>query len=174
MHNTHPPLGVISERRHRASDQTSRIAAATRQRRPISSQQSWILLAISWLGSAIVEGFALHGQSIYPCVSDLPQDCHAQAAEAERPAVTPLPATESPWLPPGRSSHDIDIHLCRGSASSHLPQKMQRWFHLALVLPRRRTEARKRPDVPNDRSLRDDSVDPHDIGPGWQWFDPFR
>ena len=174
MHNTHRPLGVISERRHHASDQTSRIAAAIRQRRPVSSRQSWILPAISWLGSAIVEGFALHGQSFYPCVTDLPQHCRAQTAEAERPAVTPSPAPESLWLPPGRSSHDIDIHLCQASASSHLPQKMQRWFHLALVLPRRRTEAPERPDMPNDRSLRDDGVDPHDIDPGSQWLDPFR
>ena len=173
MHNPHRPRGVISERRHRAPDQTSRIAAATRQRRPVSSQRSWILPVISWLGSAIVEGFALYGQSIYPCGADLSQDCRTQAAEADRPAATPLPAPENPWLPRGRSSHDIDIRLFHATASSHLPQKMQRWFHLALILPRRRTEGRKRPDMPNDRSLRDDGADPLDIGPGWQRFDPF-
>jgi len=169
MHNPHQPLGVILQRRHRAPDQTPRTATATRQRQPVSSEQSWILRPLSWLGSAILEGFALYGQAIYPCAIDLPQDCRAQAEEAQRPSVTPLPPCEDRWLPPGGSPHDIDIRGCLATTSSHSPQNIQRWFRRAAVLPRRGTEgskrsSRERLDMPNDRSLRDDSVDPHVIG----------
>jgi len=179
MHNPHQPLGVISPRRDRAPDQTSHIAAATRQGQPVTSEQSWILRAIAWLGSTVLEGFALYGQSIYPSVIDLPQDYRAQAEKAQRPAVTPLLPQEDPWLPPGRSSHDIDIRSCVATPSSHSPQNIQRWFRLAAVLPRRRTEGRKRSsrkrlNMPNDRSLRDDRVDPHDIRSVPQRFDPVR
>jgi hypothetical protein len=179
MHQPHQPLGVISERRHRAPDQTSRSAAATRQRQPVSSEQSWILWTISWLGSAILEGFALYGQSIYPCVIDLPQDYRAPAEEAERPAVTPSPLRQDPWLLPRRPSHDIDIPACLATASWHSPQTIQRRFRLAAVLPRRRTEGStrsscKRLGMPNDRSLRDDGVDPDDVGLVPQQFDPVR
>jgi len=179
MHQPHQPLGVISERRHRASDQTSRSAAATRQRQPGSWEQSWILWTISQLGSAILEGFALYGQSIYPCVIDLPQDYRAQAEEAQRPAVTPSPLRQDPWLPPGGPSHDIDVGACLATASWHSPRTIQRRFRLAAVLPRRRTEGSTRSscerlDMPNDRSLRDDGVDPDDIGPVSRQFDPVR
>ena len=160
MHNPRQSLGVISEHRPCDPDRPSRIAAATRERHPDSSEQFWILWAISWLGSAVLEGFALYGQSIYPSAVDLTQGYRAQAEEAQRPAVTPLPPPEDPWLPPGRTSHDIDIRACLATASSHSPRNIQRWFRLAAVLPRRGTEGGKRPsrerlDMPNDRSMRD-------------------
>ena len=178
MHKPHQPPGVISERCHRGSDQTPRIAAA-RPRQPVSSEQSWILRPISWLGSAILEGFALYGQAIYPCAIDPPQDYRAQAEEAERPSVAPLPAREDPWLPPGSSSHDVYIRGCLATASSHSPQNIQCWFRLAAVLPRRgadgsRRSSRERPDMPSDRSLRDAGVEPNRIGRVPRRVDPVR
>ncbi len=179
MHKSHHPLGVTSERRHRAPDQTPRVAAATRQRQPVSGEQSWILRAISWLGSTILEGFRLYGQSVYPCVIDLPEDYRAQAAEAQRAAVTPEPTGVNPWLSPRRSSHDNDFRAYLVSASAHSRQNTQSWLHLAAVSPRGPTGGSKRSscvglDVANDRSLRDDRLDPHDTSPVPQRFDPVR
>lgn len=179
MHNSRPPLGMTSERRHRAADQASAIAAATRQRQPVMAEQSWILRAISWLGSAILEGFALYGQSLYPCVLELAEDPRAQAETTQPRAVPPLPARENPWLPPGGWSHDIDIRACPVSASSQSPQRTRRWFRLAAVLPRRRTggskrSSRERLDVPDDRCMRDDGADPHDTIPVPPRFDLVR
>ena len=128
MHKPHQPPGVISERCHRGSDQTPRIAAATRPRQPVSSEQSWILRPISWLGSAILVGFALDAQSIYPYGLDLVEDSDAQAENRERPAVVRAAAVGKPLLLPGCSPRDIGIRGCRAFAPSHSPHSAQCWF----------------------------------------------
>jgi hypothetical protein len=179
MHNPYQPLGVTSERRHRAPDRTSRIAAVPRQSQSASPEPSWFVRAMSWLGSAVLEGFALYGQSIYPCVIDPPEAYDAQGEDVQRPAFTPLPTRVNPWLPPATSSRDSDIRACLASASSHLPQHTRGWIRLAAVLPGRRTGRSKqlsheRVGVPDDRSLRVNGVDPLDTSTVPRRLDPAR
>jgi len=87
MHSAYQPRGVTSERRHRATDQTSAVAAPALQRHPVSAEPFWIIRGVSWLGSAILAGFALYGQSMYPYRFNLPEDSDAQPENAEPPAV---------------------------------------------------------------------------------------
>jgi hypothetical protein len=126
--NLYQPLGVTSDHRHRTPDQTLAVATPTRQWDFVLAKQCLIARAVSWFGSAILEGFALYGQALYPCVLDLSEDCHAQAEKARRPASTPLPPLENPWSLPPRSSCDIDIRPRIAAEPSDSPHSAQRWF----------------------------------------------
>jgi len=126
--NTYQPYGVTPKRRHGATDQTSAVAPPPLQSHPVSAEPSWIIRAASWLGSAILEGFALHAQSIYPCGLDLTEDCDARAEKALRRDVTPLPPRENPWLRPSRSSHKMGFRAWLATTSSHSPHNARRWF----------------------------------------------
>jgi len=128
MHNVHQPRGVTSERRHRASDQTSAVATPALQSHPVSARPSQIMRGVSWLGSAIPEGFAPQAQSIYPYELDLAEDSDAQAENAERPAVGRAAAVRKLLLLPGCSPRDIGIRLCRAFAPSHSPRNARHWF----------------------------------------------
>jgi len=129
MHNAYQPRGVTSEgRRRRATDQTSAVATPPLPSHPVPDEPSWIIRGVSWLGSAILVGFALYGQSMYPYRFDLPEDSDAQAENAERPAVVRAAAVGKSLLLPGRSPRDIGIHGCLAFAPPHSPHNVRRWF----------------------------------------------
>lgn len=178
MHNAYQPVAVASERRHCATDEALAAAVSTRPRPPDSAPQSWIMGAVSWLGSAVLEGFALYGQLICPCSIDLSEDDYDQAERPHRAARAPLALKQSPRSLPGGSSREIDIGAWLASAPSRSQRNDLGWFRLVAVWPRRRAVAGKlsssdRPDVPRDRSLCNGGVDPDDLGPIPPWFDTF-
>ena len=169
MRKSYQPVTITAEHRRRTACATSADVVPVQKRHPASAEPSWIIGAMSWLGSAILEGFALYGQSVGPCWFDPPGDYDAQAKNAQGSAPAPSPR-ESPGLRLGRSSHDIDIHawLRSASASSHLTGNDRRWFRLVGVCPRRCAASGKRSscdrqDVPHDLSVRCDIVDPHEV-----------
>jgi hypothetical protein len=178
MRQPYQPRALIYEQRHRAADETSTGGVWTPQCDRASAEPSLIVRAMSWLGSAILEGFALYGQSMGPCLLDFPEDHTAQAEEAERTATTPLQPHESPWLLPGRPSHDIDIQAWLASAPSHSRRNRRRGLHVVAVGPTRCNVAAERslrnePAVLDHRSQCNGGVDHDDTGPIRRWFDPF-
>ncbi len=109
MQNSDQPVGDISERRHGVLDKIPAVVVPTRRRQLTSGEQSWIVRAISWLCSAILEGFALYGQSFHPCLLDVSDDCSAQEEQPRRAAPAPLPPEENPWSLQGTPPREIDI-----------------------------------------------------------------
>ena len=73
MRNFYPPVYRITEHRRRVADKTSPSVVSTGQPQPASGVQSWIARALSLLGSCIIEGFGAYGESICPCLHDLPE-----------------------------------------------------------------------------------------------------
>ena len=128
MHDADQPRGATSERRHRAIDQTSAVAALALQRRPVSAEPSWIIGGGSWLGSAILMGFTLHAQSIHPYRLDPPEDSDAQAENAKRPAAVRAAAVGNPLLLPGCPPREVGIRGCRADAPTHSPTDERRRF----------------------------------------------
>jgi len=126
MQSADQPRGATLERRHRATDQTSAVAAPALQRRPVSAEPSWIIRGVSWLGSAILVGFTLHAQSIYPYRLDLPEDSDAQVENPERPAPVRAAAVGKPLLLPGCLPREVGIRGCRAFAPLHSPPSVRR------------------------------------------------
>ena len=73
MRNSHRPVDHITEHRRRVADKTSPTVVSTDQPQTALAERSWIARALSWLGSCIVEGLAAYGESICPCLHDLPE-----------------------------------------------------------------------------------------------------
>jgi hypothetical protein len=168
MQNSRQPVRYISDR-HRVPCDIPDAVVPTRQVPPTPGEQSCILRAISLLGSAVLEGFALYGQSYYPCSLDRSEHYHAREEQPHRTARAPSPLKESPRLLPGGSSPEIDLYVWLASAPSHSPRSNLRWFRLATGWPRRRTVAAKRAsldsqDLLDDRLSRDGGTNSDDIG----------
>lgn len=156
MHDTCRPPGVTTEHRHRPPDPISDVDTATRPEDIVSTERPSIARAASWLGSVILEGFALHGQAFYPCALDLPDDRHAQPEKARLAAVTVTPPPpENPWMAPEKSPHDVDIRLWLATAPSYPPRQGRRRFRLGGVWLRLRTAASKPSSCVRVDALRD-------------------
>lgn len=169
--------GTTSGHRDRTHDQTSAFTNSIEQWNLVSPRQSWMVRAASWFGSVILEGFALHGQALYPCALNLSEDRHAHAENARPPVDTPPSPRENPWSPPQGASPDIDIHAWLATAQPDRPRGARRWFHTAALWPRRRIAASKRRSrvrvvVWNDRSLHQCGIAPDETSLHPQWFDP--
>jgi hypothetical protein len=178
MPNSLQPVRDTSKHRNRIADETPPPVTPTEQPQPAPGEQSWIARALSWLGGCIVEGFAAYGESICPCLVDLPENQHRQTDKPHRPAHSPLPVQENPWVQ-ARVSHDVDIYEWLASAPSSAPRNRRRWFRLLAFWPKRHTVGRKQSlcdplDLPDDRVLRESRVERHEIGAAPQWFGPFR
>jgi hypothetical protein len=104
MRNSHRPVYHITEHRRRVADKTPTVVF-TGQPQTALDERSWIARALSWLGSAIIEGFAAYGESICPCLHDFPE--HNATGSDEPPPITfshPV-AQENPWAQPRGLSH---------------------------------------------------------------------
>lgn len=179
MQRSYQPVTATAEHRGRGGDETSANIVPTRPREPASPEPSRIVAAMSWLGSAFLEGFALYGQSVWACPLNLRDDPHAPAEKARGSGPAPSPPRDSPWLLADRSSHEIDIHAWLASAPSQSPGDGRRWLRLVAVWPRRRSMAAKRwscvrLDMPDDQSLHGDVGEPHAVSPIPECRAPYR
>jgi len=110
------PVRDTSEVCPRVAKETSGTDVSARPKQLVSREQSWAVRALSWLGDWILEGFAMYGESIRPCLLDFPDDSGRGADASRRSMLASLPSRESPWAQSAQVPRDIDIHAWLASA----------------------------------------------------------
>jgi hypothetical protein len=110
----HDATGV----RRRITDEISRIVDSAARRQPVSSERSWIVERLSWLGGWILEGLAMYGEAICPCLVDYPDDFDTSADASHWPSAPSLPLQQNPWAQSTEVPSNVDIHTWLASAPS--------------------------------------------------------
>jgi uncharacterized protein YjiS (DUF1127 family) len=117
----------------------------------VSRDRRWIGRATSWLFNCILEGFAAHGQAMYPYPVDLSCGYFGRQTNDQR------------WHASGLApSPEADVHDEPASEPSR-HQTGLRWPRPAREL-----------QMLDDRMLRDIGVEPYQIGRALQRFERFR
>jgi hypothetical protein len=124
----------------RVVDEISPTVVPTRQPQPELGEKSWIARAMSWLGASILEGFAIYGESMCGCWTELPENYYHEKNEPPHTS-SQSPTQEIAPSQPARLSHDVDIQAWLTSAPSRSPRD-RRWLRLAAIWPKRRAATR--------------------------------
>jgi hypothetical protein len=179
MRNSHQPACDTTEHGRRIAEKTPLTVFSTGQPQPPSDKESWIGRALSWLASCMIEGFAAYGESICPCLHDLPEHYGVEGDKLPSQTSSRPSAQENPWSQPARLSRDVDIYAWLASSPSPSPRTRHRWLRFVAIWPKRPAVARTESscnglDMPDDRALRDGGVESHEIGPARHRFASFR
>jgi hypothetical protein len=71
MSNSRPVHDTAIVRR-RIADEIPRTVVSTGRKQPASGEQSRVVRALCWLGGRILEGCAIYGELVCPCILDFP------------------------------------------------------------------------------------------------------
>jgi hypothetical protein len=173
------PVHDNAEVPRRIADGIPGTVISTGPRQPAPSGQSWIVRTLSWLGDWILEGYAIHGESICPCLLDFPGDSDTRADASHRPALASLPLQRNPWAQPAKASRNIDIHAWLASAQPASQRDRFRRPRFVRVRTKRRAAAWKQSsgsglDMSGDQTPFDGDIESHETGAAPQGLDPFR
>ena len=101
-----------------------------------------IAAALSWLMTSAIEGFAAYGAAMGPCIAD-PQNAHHDQG-SRRDAVSAVPASNA-----------------RHAPRQHITARLASLMSSIMPGRRERTLAAFRPDMVDDRILRDIGFPPY-------------
>jgi hypothetical protein len=197
MRNPHRPAFDTEKPRRRTATDSWPAPPRNDRDQPAAREPDAISRGLSWLGTCILEGFAMYGESICPCFTDLPEDYYTTKDPSHRSAPASLPPQQNPWGAPARASHhrashhraphhraphdraphDIDIvaWLAAGPSPRARPGL---WSRLRRLWPKRRAAAARQSSYDllallDDPALRDGRIERHETRPAPQRVDPF-
>jgi hypothetical protein len=142
MSNSCPVRDTVEVRRGIAGKIPCTVVS-TRRKQSVSTGQSWIVHALSWLGGWIQEECAMHAEPVYPNLV-FPKASNTWTNAAHWSAAASLPSRKHSRAHAARMSHDIDIGAWLASARPALQRDRLGWLRFAPVWPQRRARASKR------------------------------